>query len=124
MSMPGNQPDSEISPVVRLFEPSGWTPKFFGRISQATSEVAMAFSMIVETTSETPRVVLRMPMMPYQKAPVNIATSTITRMCSGPGSSIEAPTRAETIAASRYWPSTPMLNRFIRKPTATARAAR
>ena len=31
--------------------------------------VAIAFSMIVETTSLTPRVTLRTPAMPAQKAP-------------------------------------------------------
>ena len=36
----------------------------------------------------------------------------------------ELPTTAAVNAASRYWPSTPMLNRFIRKPMATARADR
>jgi len=35
-----------------------------------------------------------------------------------------APTTAATTAAIRYWPSTPMLNRFIRNPIATATAAR
>ncbi len=80
--------------------------------------------MIVETTSLTPRVVLRMPAMPAQKAPTSIATTRMSRMCSGPGRVTEAPTSAATIAASRYWPSTPMLNRFIRKPMATASAAR
>lgn len=41
----------------------------------------------------------------------------------GPGSENCEPTKAATTAASRYWPSTPMLKRFIRKPTATARPA-
>ena len=49
---------------------------------------------------------------------------TISRMCSGPGSATAAPTAAATIVASRYWPSTPMLNRPIRKATATASPAR
>ena len=30
------------------------------------------------------------------------------------------PTWAATIAAKRYWPSTPMLNRFMRNPMAAA----
>ena len=30
------------------------------------------------------------------------------------------PTCAATNAASRYWPSTPMLNRFMRNPIAAA----
>ena len=43
-------------------------------------------------------------------------------MCSRPGRSTAPPTAAATNAARRYWPSTPMLNRFIRKPMATASA--
>lgn len=113
-----------MSPVVRLLDPAAWSPKFFGRISQAISDVAMELSMIVETTSLTPRVVLRMPAMPAQNAPTSIATMTIRAIWNGPGRSTLAPTRAAIIAARRYWPSTPMLKRFIRKPTATARAAR
>ncbi len=35
-----------------------------------------------------------------------------------------APAAAATIVASRYWPSTPMLNRPMRKAIATARPAR
>ena len=36
------------------------------------------------------------------------------------GSFIAPPAMAATTAAKRYWPSTPMLNRFIWKPMATA----
>ncbi len=80
--------------------------------------------MIVETTSLTPRLVLRKPAMPDQKAPTSIATITMSAMCSGPGRLTLAPTSADIMAARRYCPSTPMLKRFMRKPTATARAAR
>jgi hypothetical protein len=45
-------------------------------------------------------------------------------MCSGLGSETWLPTTAAENAARRYCPSTPMLNRFIRKPTATASAER
>lgn len=80
--------------------------------------------MIVETTSLTPRVVFRNPAMPAQKAPTSIATMTIRAIWNGPGRLRLAPTSAATIAASRYWPSTPMLKRFILNPIATASAAR
>ena len=86
--------------------------------------VAIAFSMIVEITSLTPRVALSTAAMPAHMAPTSIAVTTMTRMCSGFGSEIELPTTAAVKAASRYWPSTPMLKRFIRKPMATARADR
>lgn len=86
--------------------------------------VAMALSMIVATTSLTPRVVLRMPAMPAQKAPVSMATRIRSGIWRGAGRATCAPTTAVAIAARRYWPSTPMLKRFIRKPTATASAAR
>ena len=45
-------------------------------------------------------------------------------MCSGRGRWTIAPAAAATTAATLYWPSTPMLNRFIRKPTLTARPER
>lgn len=82
----------------------------------------MALSMIVAITSETPRPTLSSPAMPAQMAPDAIATSSATAMFSQPGSQ---PWPAKTAAAkdaTRYCPSTPMLNRFIRKPMATATA--
>ncbi len=85
----------------------------------------MAFSMIVEMTSLTPRVTLSRAAMPAQIAPTSIAThDDHAGSCSGSGSATAPPTTAAAKAASRYWPSTPMLNRFIRKPMATASAAR
>jgi hypothetical protein len=57
-------------------------------------------------------------------APTSIAVSTMTSRCRGLGNDTEVPTTAAAKAARRYWPSTPMLNRFIRKPMATARADR
>ena len=85
---------------------------------------AMTLSMIVEMTSLTPRVTLSSAAMPAQRAPTTTATSTTTMMSSGPGSSSQPPTTAAKKAAIWYWPSTPMLNRFIRKPMATARPDR
>ena len=86
--------------------------------------VAMKFSMIVEMTSLTPRVTLSRPAMPAHMAPTNMATAMTRPMCSGAGRTTAPPTAAASIAASRYWPSTPMLNRFILKPIATATADR
>ena len=80
--------------------------------------------MIELITSLTPRVTLRTATMPAQQAPTTIATTTINRTCSGPGRATAAPAAAATIVASRYWPSTPMLNRPMRKATATASPAR
>ena len=41
-----------------------------------------------------------------------------------PGSQACPANTAAANTATRYWPSTPMLNRFIRKPMATAMAER
>ena len=84
----------------------------------------MTFSMIVEMTSLTPRVTLSTPAIPAHSAPTATATRTMTTISSGPGSVSQPPTTAAKNAAMRYCPSTPMLNRFIRKPMATASAAR
>ena len=86
--------------------------------------MAIAFSMIVEITSLTPRVTLSTPAIAAQSAPTSTATTTMSAMCSGAGSTTAPPTAAAISAASRYWPSTPMLNRFIRNPIATATADR
>src|SRR5450756_1153230 len=48
--------------------------------------VAMALSMIVEITSETPRVTLSQPAMPAQAAPTTTAIRSETMMLSQPGS--------------------------------------
>ncbi len=80
--------------------------------------------MIVEMTSLTPRVTLSSPAMPAHIAPTVIATRMVSPMCSGAGSATLPAKAAARIAASRYCPSTPMLNRFIRKPIATAIADR
>ena len=60
--------------------------------------------------------------MPAQTPPATIATTMITEdVQRTAGSQACPPTTAAAKAAMRYWPSTPMLNRFIRKPMATAR---
>ncbi len=76
--------------------------------------------MIVEITSLTPRVVRRMPAMPAHRAPASMATRTATMVLNLPGSHPAPAKAAAAKAATRYWPSTPMLNRFIRKPIAAA----
>jgi hypothetical protein len=84
----------------------------------------MTFSMIVEMTSLTPRVVLSTAATPAQEAPTVQATRMMNGMCSHIGRLTAAPAAAAISAASVYWPSTPMLNRPIRKPMATARPDR
>jgi hypothetical protein len=84
----------------------------------------MKFSMIVEMTSLTPRYALSSAAIPAQAAPTSTPTRMITAVCSTGGSATAPPTIAATHAASRNWPSTPMLNSFIWKPIATARPAR
>ena len=79
--------------------------------------------MIVEITSLTPRVTLSTPAMPAHSAPTTIATSMMNVTWSGAGSSTAAPAAAAMSAAIRYWPSTPMLNRPILNPIATATPA-
>ena len=89
--------------------------------------MAIAFSMIVEMTSLTPRVTFSTAAMPAQAAPTAIATNSVMMMRRKPGTddmNAAPATAADSSAASRYCPSTPMLNRFILKPTATATAAR
>ena len=80
--------------------------------------------MIVLITSLTPRPTFRIPAMPAQIAPVAIATRIATMMFSQPGRKCAPANTAAAKDAIRYWPSTPMLNRFILKPMATATAER
>ena len=82
--------------------------------------MAMALSMIVEITSLMPRLTFNTPATPEYAAPTVIPTSRIKATCSGAGNRTTPPTSAATKAASRYWPSTPMLNRFMRNPIAAA----
>ncbi len=86
--------------------------------------VAMKFSMIEEMTSLTPRVTLSTPMIPAQNDPTSMATTMMLSWCRPSGSANWPPNAAAMMAASWYCPSTPMLNRFIRKATATAMADR
>ena len=65
---------------------------------------------------------LSRPAIPAQIPPASMATMRPSRMLSGPGSQPWPAKTAAAKAATRYWPSTPMLNRFIRKPMATAMA--
>ena len=86
---------------------------------------ALLFSLLI--TSLTPRVTLSRAATPAQDAPTTMATSSVMaiRKKLGSESMKAAPaTTADIIAANRYWPSTPMLNRFILKPMATATADR
>ncbi len=84
----------------------------------------MKFSMIVEMTSLTPRRTLSSATSPAHAAPASIATRMVAACRSPLGSDTDPANAPANIAASRYWPSTPMLNRFIRKPMATATADR
>ncbi len=85
----------------------------------------MKFSMIVEMTSLTPRVTFSSAAIPAQNAvPASIATTMVATWRSPLGSATEPANAPASTAANRYWPSTPMLNRFIRKPMATATADR
>ena len=83
--------------------------------------VAMKLSMIVETTSFTPRVTLSAPAMAAYPPAAAMATRTMNSTWSGPGRVTTAPAAAAKSAPMRYCPSAPMLNRPILKPRATAR---
>ena len=85
---------------------------------------AIALSMIVEITSLTPRVVRSRPAIPAQRAPTTIAMTKVAKTLRKPGSRAAPAKVAATYDASVYWPSTPMLNRPIRKPIAAATAER
>ncbi len=122
--MPGTRPDSGIGLVPMLLLPAIGSASRSALSSHATMPVAIVLSMIVEMTSLTPRVTLRIAAIPAHIAPTSIATRMISPTCSGAGRDTAPPTAAASIAASRYCPSTPMLNRFIRKPMATAIADR
>ena len=80
----------------------------------------MAFSMIVEMTSLTPRVTFSSPAIPAQDAPTRAASTSGTATFSRPGKTAAPATAAATYDAIVYCPSTPMLKRFIRKPIAAA----
>jgi hypothetical protein len=85
---PGNNgiPDTQLSfgssSVARLLPVE--TPTFRSRY--AVSEPAIAFSMIVEITSLTPRVTFSTPAREAHTAPTTIATTMETATLTGPGS--------------------------------------
>jgi len=85
--------------------------------------VAMKFSMIVETTSFTPRVTFRMPATAAHAPPTATATTRTKSTWIGAGRDTAAPAAAAMRAAKRYCPSAPMLKRPILKPMATATPA-
>ena len=62
--------------------------------------------------------------MTAQRDPTAMPTRMMTVRCSGAGSDSSEATCAAMMEARRYWPSTPMLKRFMRKPMATATADR
>ncbi len=84
--------------------------------------VAMELSMIVEITSLTPRNTLRSAAIKAHNAPTTIAIARMKLTCRGAGNVTAAPAAADSTAAKRYCPSTPMLNNAILKPIATASA--
>lgn len=124
ISRPGTWPEGPIGLVPMLLLPATSTARRSLLSSQAPSAVAMAFSMIVEMTSLTPRRTLSSPAIAAHPAPTSTATKMISAMCSGAGRVTAPPTAAAVSAARRYWPSTPMLKRFILNPIATASADR
>ena len=114
----GIQPDSAITGVP-------WFGSVGSSIASGSSAaimppVAMKLSMIVEITSLTPRVTLRRPARPAQRPPTVTATNKINATWIGPHRLNCEPTQAAINEARMYCPSTPMLNRFILNPTATA----
>ncbi len=80
--------------------------------------------MIVLITSLTPRPTLSSPAISAQSAPVTMAMMIETMMFSQPGRKFAPAKTAAAKDAIRYWPSTPMLNRPILNPIATATAER
>ncbi len=119
---PSSCEDSGIVLVPIALEPAVRTATFSS--SHDTTPVAMALSMIVEMTSETPRLTFRYAAMLAQNPPATIATTIATRMLRTPGSHAWPAKSAAANDPTRYCPSTPILNRFILNPTATAIADR
>ena len=84
----------------------------------------MKFSMIVEMTSLTPRFTLRTAGDRGPGRADRHGDQQDERDVQRPGQVDHAARGGRHDGRERYWPSTPMLNRFIRKPMATARPAR
>ena len=76
--------------------------------------------MIVEMTTLTLRVTLRIAAISAHVPPTAIATMHTNGTCNTGGRLTSAPAQPAISAASRYWPFEPMLNRFILNPIATA----
>ena len=76
--------------------------------------------MIVAITSLTPRLTLRTPATPAHAAPTTIASNRQNVTCNTAGSRTCVAIPAVSSTARRVWPSTPMLNRPILNPMATA----
>ncbi len=76
--------------------------------------------MMVDTTTLTLRVTLRMAAINAHDPPTVIATTNTNGTCSSGGRLTSAPAQPATSAARMYWPFEPMLNRFILNPIATA----
>ena len=86
---------------------------------------AIALSMIVEMTSLTPRVVRRMPAMPAHSGADDDGDDQRGEDVEEAGQERGAGERGGGVRRRGvYWPSTPMLNRPIRKPIAAATAER
>ena len=83
---------------------------------------AIELSMIVEITSLTPRFTFNSAAMEAHAAALPMATARMRITWSTAGRVNAAPTTAANRVATLYWPSTPMLNRFILNPMATATA--
>ena len=86
-----------------------------------TSAAATKFSMIVLITSCAPKRALSTPGIAPQPAPAAAAASSASGSCTPAGRPVsEAPARPAAKPPRYIWPSTPMLNRPARKPSATA----
>lgn len=117
--------DSETGAVwIELLVPLFSGAKMPGTSSRPTMATAMAFSMMVEMTSLTPRKTFSRPAMLAYRPPTSMAVISSSGIWMNDGRSSLLPTKAANSAATLYWPSTPMLKRFIRKPKAAAAAAR
>ena len=79
--------------------------------------------MIVEITTLTLRVTLRMAAMRAHVPPTVMATRNTNTTWIGAGNDTCAPAQPEISAARMYCPFEPMLNRFILNPIATATPA-
>jgi hypothetical protein len=92
-------------------------------IAHARRLIAMLFSMIVVTTSWAPVFTFKIPGIAAQIIPPSIAAIRTATTRIGPGRNpSSASAQAAVTIATRYCPSTPMLNIPPLKQTATASA--